>query len=174
MLTQLTVSNYAIAERVELQFQKGMTALTGETGAGKSIVLDALGLAMGGRGDASAVRHGAKRADITAAFDIARTPQAREWLEDQDLDDGNDCILRRVIGRDGRSRAYINGQPCPLNQLKELGAHLMDIHSQHQHQSLLKKDTQPAAGSQHLAIKTRLASVAPGPGASDQPSTERR
>ncbi|WP_328184860.1 DNA repair protein RecN [Marinobacter sp. OP 3.4] len=162
MLTQLTVSNYAIAERVELQFQKGMTALTGETGAGKSIVLDALGLAMGGRGDASAVRHGAKRADITATFDIARIAEAREWLEDQDLDDGNDCILRRVIGRDGRSRAYINGQPCPLNQLKELGATLMDIHSQHQHQSLLKKDTHRRlldefSGSEDLAIKTRLA-----------------
>lgn len=162
MLTQLTVSNYAIAERVELQFQKGMTALTGETGAGKSIVLDALGLAMGGRGDASAVRHGAKRADITATFDISRIVEAREWLEEQDLDDGNDCILRRVIGRDGRSRAYINGQPCPLNQLKELGATLMDIHSQHQHQSLLKKDTHRRlldefSGAEDLAIKTRLA-----------------
>lgn len=162
MLTQLTVSNYAIAERVELQFQKGMTALTGETGAGKSIVLDALGLAMGGRGDASAVRHGAKRADITATFDISRIAEAREWLEEQDLDDGNDCILRRVIGRDGRSRAYINGQPCPLNQLKELGSTLMDIHSQHQHQSLLKKETHRRlldefSGAEDLAIKTRLA-----------------
>jgi DNA repair protein RecN (Recombination protein N) len=162
MLTQLTVSNYAIAERVELQFQNGMTALTGETGAGKSIVLDALGLAMGGRGDAGAVRHGSKRADITATFDIARIADAREWLEEQDLDVGNDCILRRVIGRDGRSRAYINGQPCPLNQLKELGAFLMDIHSQHQHQSLLKKETHRRlldefSGSEDLAIKTRLA-----------------
>ncbi|SFR59145.1 DNA replication and repair protein RecN [Marinobacter daqiaonensis] len=162
MLTQLTVSNYAIAERVELQFQKGMTALTGETGAGKSIVLDALGLAMGGRGDAGAVRHGAKRADITASFDISRIPDARQWLEDQDLDDGNDCILRRVISRDGRSRAYINGQPCPLNQLKELGASLMDIHSQHQHQSLLKKETHRRlldefSGAEDLAIKARLA-----------------
>ena len=80
MLTQLTVSNYAIAERVELQFNHGMTALTGETGAGKSIVLDALGLAMGGRADAGAVRHGAKRADITASFDISRIDEARDWL----------------------------------------------------------------------------------------------
>lgn len=162
MLTQLTVSNYAIAERVELQFNRGMTALTGETGAGKSIVLDALSLATGGRGDAGAVRHGARRADITASFDISAIPEARQWLESQDLDDGNDCILRRVISRDGRSRAYINGQPCPLNQLRELGATLLDIHSQHQHQSLLHKDTHRRlldefSGAEDLAIKTRLA-----------------
>ena len=97
MLTQLTVSNYAIAERVELQFSKGMTALTGETGAGKSIVLDALGLAMGGRADAGAVRHGAKRADITATFDVSGIPEATGWLAEHELDDDNDCILRRVI-----------------------------------------------------------------------------
>ncbi|MBE95436.1 DNA repair protein RecN [Marinobacter sp.] len=141
MLTQLTVSNYAIAERVELQFGKGMTALTGETGAGKSIVLDALGLAMGGRADAGAVRHGAKRADITATFDVSRIAEARQWLENHELDDDNECILRRVISKDGRSRAYINGQPCPLAHLKDLGSALMDIHSQHQHQSLLRKET---------------------------------
>ena len=141
MLIQLTVSNYAIAERVELQFSKGMTALTGETGAGKSIVLDALGLAMGGRADAGAVRHGAERADINASFDISRIPEARQWLEAHELDDKEDCILRRTIRKDGRSKAFINGQPCPLSQLKELGGLLMDIHSQHQHQSLLRKDT---------------------------------
>ncbi|SHK22800.1 DNA replication and repair protein RecN [Marinobacter antarcticus] len=141
MLTQLTVSNYAIAERVELQFSKGMTALTGETGAGKSIVLDALGLAMGGRADAGAVRFGAKRADITATFDVSGIPEALQWLESHELDDDSDCILRRVISKDGRSRAYINGQPCPLAHLKDLGGLLMDIHSQHQHQSLLRKET---------------------------------
>lgn len=141
MLTQLTVSNYAIAERVELQFSGGMTALTGETGAGKSIVLDALGLVMGGRTDAGAVRHGAKRADITAIFDVTHIPEAISWLSQNDLDDDAHCILRRVISKDGRSRAYINGQPCPLGHLRELGGALMDIHSQHQHQSLLQKDT---------------------------------
>lgn len=160
MLTQLTVSNYAIAERVELQFNRGMTALTGETGAGKSIVLDALGLAMGGRADAGAVRHGAKRADITASFDVSRIAEARAWLEQHELDDESDCILRRVISRDGRSRAYINGQPCPLNHLKELGSLLMDIHSQHQHQSLLRKETHRKlldefAGVETLASQTR-------------------
>ncbi|MEX2476431.1 DNA repair protein RecN [Marinobacter sp.] len=160
MLTQLTVSNYAIAERVELQFSKGMSALTGETGAGKSIVLDALGLAMGGRADAGAVRHGAKRADITASFDVSRITEARAWLEQHELDDENDCILRRVISKDGRSRAYINGQPCPLVHLKELGSQLMDIHSQHQHQSLLRKETHRKlldeyAGVETLADETR-------------------
>lgn len=162
MLTHLTVTNYAIAERVELQFHRGMTALTGETGAGKSIVLDALGLAMGGRADAGAVRHGAKRADITASFDIGRIDEARAWLQRHELDDDNDCILRRTISKDGRSRAYINGQPCPLTHLKELGALLMDIHSQHQHQSLLRKDTHRKlvdefAGALELAAETRSA-----------------
>ncbi|PXX93569.1 DNA repair protein RecN [Marinobacter vulgaris] len=162
MLTQLTVSNYAIAERVELQFGKGMTALTGETGAGKSIVLDALGLAMGGRADAGAVRHGAKRADITATFDVSRIAEARQWLEAHELDDDNQCILRRVISKDGRSRAYINGQPCPLTHLKDLGSVLMDIHSQHQHQSLLRKETHRKlldefAGVESLGDQTREA-----------------
>lgn len=160
MLTQLMVSNYAIAERVDLHFSKGMTALTGETGAGKSIVLDALSLAMGGRADAGAVRHGAKRADITASFDISRIPIARQWLEEHELDDKDDCILRRTISKDGRSKAFINGQPCPLSQLKDLGGLLMDIHSQHQHQSLLQKDTHRKlldefSGAEDLAEQTR-------------------
>ncbi|MBL3555636.1 MULTISPECIES: DNA repair protein RecN [Marinobacter] len=154
MLTQLTVSNYAIAERVELQFGKGMTALTGETGAGKSIVLDALGLAMGGRADAGAVRHGAKRADITATFDVSAIAEARQWLEEHELDDENECILRRVISKDGRSRAYINGQPCPLAHLKDLGSALMDIHSQHQHQSLLRKETHRKLLDEFAAAET--------------------
>ncbi len=162
MLTQLTVSNYAIAERVELQFSGGMTALTGETGAGKSIVLDALGLVMGGRTDAGAVRHGAKRADITAIFDVTNIPEAIGWLSQNDLDDDAHCILRRVISKDGRSRAYINGQPCPLGHLRELGSTLMDIHSQHQHQSLLQKDTHRKlldefAGSEALAPTVKAA-----------------
>jgi len=162
MLTQLTVTNYAIAERVELQFKGGMTALTGETGAGKSIVLDALGLAMGGRADAGAVRYGAKRADITASFDVARIREAQQWLQTHELDDGSDCILRRTVSKDGRSRAYINGQPCPLGHLKELGSLLMDIHSQHQHQSLLRKDTHRKlvdefADALALADRTRAA-----------------
>ncbi|PVY75959.1 DNA replication and repair protein RecN [Tamilnaduibacter salinus] len=162
MLTQLTVSNYAIAEKVELQFRNGMTTLTGETGAGKSIVLDALSLILGGRADASAVRHGAKRADITASFDITGIPAAAEWLEERELDADGECLMRRVISREGRSRAYINGQPCPLSHLRGLGSHLMDIHSQHQHQSLLQKETHRIlldnfAGARDLAESTRTA-----------------
>lgn len=162
MLTQLTVSNYAIAESVELQFSNGMTTLTGETGAGKSIVLDALGLILGERADAGAVRHGAKRADITASFDVSNISDARLWLEANDLDDDSNCILRRVISKDGRSRAYINGQPCPMAHLKSLGGQLMDIHSQHQHQSLLRKDTHRKlldefAGASELAQATASA-----------------
>lgn len=141
MLTQLTVSQFAIAEKVELQFDRGMSALTGETGAGKSIVLDALSLTLGGRADAGMVRQGAGKAEITAVFDVSTIPEARGWLESHDLDAEDDCILRRVVRRDGRSRGYINGQPCPLQDMKQLGGMLMDIHSQHEHQSLLKKET---------------------------------
>ena len=141
MLTHLTVSNYAVAEKVELTIREGMTALTGETGAGKSIVMDALSLVTGARADAGAVREGAEKADLSAVFDITRIPEARNWLEERDLDQEGDCVLRRVIRHDGRSRGYINGQPCTLSDLKALGGMLMDIHSQHQHQSLLKRET---------------------------------
>lgn len=141
MLTHLTVSNYAIAEQVELPFELGMTALTGETGAGKSIAVDALSLALGGRADAALVREGCDKADITAVFDVRRIDAATQWLAAHDLDMDGECILRRVVRKDGRSRAYINGQPCPLQDVKQLGGLLMDIHSQHQHQSLLRKDT---------------------------------
>ncbi len=156
MLLQLSVNNYAIAEKLELQFERGMTALTGETGAGKSIVLDALSLTLGGRADAGAVRAGAKRADITAVFDVRGNLQAQQWLEEHDLDGEDECLLRRVIGRDGRSRSYINGQPCPLQDLRQLGGLLKDIHSQHQHQSLLRRDNHRRlldefAGSESLA-----------------------
>lgn len=141
MLTHLTVSNYAIAEHVELPFDRGMTALTGETGAGKSIALDALSLTLGGRADAALVREGSDKADITAVFDVHSIGAANQWLAAHDLDTDGECILRRVIRKDGRSRAYINGQPCPLQDIKQLGGLLMDIHSQHQHQSLLRKET---------------------------------
>src|SRR5690554_6372841 len=162
MLIQRTGSNYAIAERVEVQSSKGMTALTGETGVGTSVVLPALGLAMGGRADAGAVRHGAERADINSSCGISRIPEARQWLEAHELDDKEDCILRRTIRKDGRSKAFIYGQPCPLSQLKELGGLLMDIHSQHQHQSLLRKDTHRKlldefAGAEQLADQARSA-----------------
>ncbi len=140
MLNQLSVSNFAIADQIEVFFQKGMTVLSGETGAGKSIILDALGLTLGDRADTSMVRHGEEKADISAVFDLEKQPEALAWLKSHDLEDGKQCILRRVITAEGRSRGYINGHPSPLQSLKEIGELLIDIHSQHEHQSLLNKD----------------------------------
>tara|TARA_R110001592_G_scaffold83774_1_gene248107 strand:+ start:30214 stop:31878 length:1665 start_codon:yes stop_codon:yes gene_type:complete len=140
MLNQITVSNFAIADHIEVLFNKGMTVLSGETGAGKSIILDALGLTLGDRADTSMVRHGEEKADISATFDLEHQQTAQTWLKDHDLDDGKQCILRRVITAEGRSRGYINGHPSPLQSLKAIGELLIDIHSQHEHQSLLEKD----------------------------------
>ncbi|PWC17662.1 DNA repair protein RecN [Brenneria corticis] len=142
MLAQLTISNFAIVRELEIDFQSGMSVITGETGAGKSIAIDALGLCLGNRSDASMVRPEAARADICARFSLADTPAARRWLEQNQLDDGNECLLRRVIGADGRSRGFINGTAVPLSQLRELGQHLIQLHGQHAHQLLLKPDHQ--------------------------------
>jgi DNA repair protein RecN (Recombination protein N) len=142
MLSNLNISNYAIAEHLDIELNPGMTVLTGETGAGKSIMLDALGLALGDRADSNIVRIGADRADIHALFDISGIPAAHTWLQQRDLDDSDECMLRRVISADGRSRAYINGQPATLQDVRELGKLLIDIHSQHAHQSLLQKPYQ--------------------------------
>ncbi|WP_066961737.1 DNA repair protein RecN [Microbulbifer sp. Q7] len=141
MLLHLSISQFTLVDQLELEFGPGTSTLTGETGAGKSITLDALGLALGDRGNGELVRAGAKRADIHATFDIAQHAEARAWLEEQEMDAGREVILRRTISADGRSRAYINGQPVTLMQLRTLGEQLIDIHSQHEHQSLLKKDT---------------------------------
>ena len=142
MLVHLSVNNVAIASELEMEFNHGMTVITGETGAGKSIMMDALGLALGDRTDAGVVRSGTERADINACFDISNIEDAKHWLQQHDLLDGNDCLLRRVITKEGRSRGYINGRPATLQDLKSLGEMLIDIHSQHAHQSLLKKDQQ--------------------------------
>ncbi|CAI0884646.1 DNA repair protein RecN [Serratia entomophila] len=142
MLAQLTISNFAIVRELEIDFQPGMTAITGETGAGKSIAIDALGLCLGNRADGNVVRLGAPRADICARFSLADTPSAREWLEQNQLDDSNECLLRRVINADGRSRGFINGTAVPLSQLRELGQRLIQIHGQHAHQLLLKPEHQ--------------------------------
>ena len=142
MLTHLTVDNYAIAEHIEAEFMSGMTVLTGETGAGKSILLDALGLALGDRADASVVRTGAERAEIHAAFDIGAIKEAKHWLEQRELAAGDECLLRRTITSEGRSRGYINGQPATLQDLKAIGTLLIDIYSQHAHQSLLQRAQQ--------------------------------
>ncbi|WP_028108618.1 DNA repair protein RecN [Ferrimonas futtsuensis] len=142
MLSQLTVSNFAIVKFLELEFRSGMTTITGETGAGKSIAIDALGLCVGGRGEAAMVRPGATRAELSACFDIRAIPDAVHWLKENELDDEDQCILRRSISSEGRSKAWINGQPVPLAQLKALGQMLLTIHGQHAHQGLLQSQTQ--------------------------------
>ncbi|MEJ5114783.1 DNA repair protein RecN [Erwinia billingiae] len=142
MLAQLTISNFAIVRELEIDFQRGMTAITGETGAGKSIAIDALGLCLGGRAEADMVRLGASRADICARFSLKDTPSALTWLVENQLDEGNECLLRRVISSDGRSRGFINGTAVPLSQLRDLGQLLIQIHGQHAHQLLLKPEHQ--------------------------------
>ncbi len=156
MLTQLIIRNYAIVESLDLELEKGMTVISGETGAGKSIMLDALGLTLGDRADSATVRHGAERAEIIASFDISTLPDAKAWLQqqDMDLDEENECIIRRVITKEGRSRSYINNQACPLNSLKALGEHLIAIHGQHEHQQLLKKD-------HHRTLLDQFAALSP-------------
>ena len=142
MLVHISVQNYAIVDHLDLELHEGMSVITGETGAGKSIMLDALSLTLGARTDSSVIRPGADKADILSSFDVSHIPEAQHWLKERDFGYEPHCILRRVITREGRSRAYINGTPCPLADLKALGELLIDIHSQHEHQSLLKTDTQ--------------------------------
>ena len=144
MLMNLQVRDFAIVDRIDIEFDPGMTVLTGETGAGKSILVDALGLVLGERGSAQLVRDGAKRAEFAAEFDVTKIPAVREWLDEQALDVDDDCLLRRVVNADGRSRAFINGNSVPLSQLKALGELLLDIHGQHFHQSLGRRDIQRA------------------------------
>ncbi|MGB0702355.1 MAG: DNA repair protein RecN, partial [Pseudohongiellaceae bacterium] len=144
MLSHLSIKNYATVESLEIEFQPGMTVITGETGAGKSIILGALGFTLGDRADKTIVRPGASRADIVAEFAISNIKSAQSWLADHDLileSDPHQCLLRRVVNHDGRSRGYINGSPVTLTNLKDLGDMLMDIHSQHEHHSLLQRAT---------------------------------
>jgi DNA repair protein RecN (Recombination protein N) len=139
MLRTLSIRDFVIVDRLDLEFQEGFTVLTGETGAGKSILIDALALVLGERSDPALVRDGCGRAEIGAEFSLERLPQAQAWLQTGDLaEETGMCVLRRVLEAGGRSRAYINGRPATLQQLKELGEMLIDIHGQHEHQSLLR------------------------------------
>jgi len=163
MLTHISISNYTIVSALEMEFHSGMTVITGETGAGKSIMLDALGLCLGDRADPKAVRHGCARAEMNACFDIGEIPAAQAWLHSRDLLQGDECIMRRVVTAEGRSRAYINGSASTLLDCGELGALLIDIHSQHAHQSLLRKDTQRQildAFAGHQALASQLEQAA--------------
>lgn len=161
MLLHLSVTHYAIARALDIEFSGGMTAITGETGAGKSILLDALGLALGDRADPEAISPGQPRADICATFDISAHADAQGWLASHDFPAGdqNQCLLKRVITREGRSRAHINGQPATLQQLRELGELLIDIHSQHEHQSLLHRDTHRRLLDEYSQNQTLLAEL---------------
>lgn len=142
MLSHLSIRNVVIVQQLDLEFEPGFTVLTGETGAGKSILIEALSLALGARSDAATVRAGAERAEVTATFQIAAQSPAMHWLIQQELCDEENCLLRRVVDRGGKSRAFINGTPVTVAQLKTLGEMLLDIHGQHAHQSLQKPSTQ--------------------------------
>ena len=142
MLTRLHIKDLAIVTTLDAEFSNGMTSLTGETGAGKSILIDALGLALGDRADTGMIRAGCDRAEITAVFQLDDSKEANQWLTQQALDAGGECILRRVLVREGNSRAFINGSPVTLKSIQSLGEQLVDIHGQHAHQSLLRTDHQ--------------------------------
>jgi len=159
MLTQLRICDFAIVEDLELELAPGMTAVTGETGAGKSILVDAIGLLLGDRADSSTIRYGAERTDISAAFDLDLLPAARAWLAERDLDREQDCQLRRVVASNGRSRNYINGVPQPAQALRELGELLVDIHGQHEHQSLVRRDAQRQLLDDYAGHQTLIAEM---------------
>src|SRR5262245_30192567 len=143
MLTHLQIRDFAIIDAVELELRPGLTVLTGETGAGKSIVVDALQLLSGGRAGSEVVRTGAERAEISGTFDLLRAPrELKRWLEEQSISAETELTARRVIATDGRSRAYLNGQVVPVTLLRAMGNILIDIHGQHEFQSLTRGSSQ--------------------------------
>lgn len=163
MLLSLTLVDFILADRLELNLQPGFSVLTGETGAGKSILLDALGLVLGGRADGTVIRSGATRAEVSAEFSLAGMPQILSWLAESGLEgEGEALLLRRTMEAGGRSRAFINGSPATLQQLRELGSRLVDIHGQHAHYSLMQAGVQRSlldayGGCAQLAERTASA-----------------
>ena len=160
MLRHLAIRDFVIVDRLELEFAAGFGALTGETGAGKSILIDALALALGERADAGVVRAGCDKAEVAATFDIGKLPQVGAWLAANDLEAEDELILRRVLDAGGRSRGYINGSPATAQQLREVGEFLVDIHGQHAHQSLLRADAQRALLDSHAGLTASAQQVA--------------
>ncbi|WP_430434601.1 DNA repair protein RecN [Methyloversatilis sp.] len=160
MLERLFIRDFILVNRLELDFASGFGALTGETGAGKSILVDALGLLLGGRADASVVRAGCDRAELSAEFSCAADSAVASWLKEQDfqLEEGM-VIARRVIDAGGRSRAYINGAPASVSQLRDLGGQLVNIHGQHAHQALMRETAQRALFDQHAGLTAQVATV---------------
>lgn len=152
MLRHLTLRDFVIVDRLELEFSGGFGTLTGETGAGKSILIDALALALGERGDAGVVRAGCDKAEIAATFDVAALPEVAAWLDENGLDVSDELLLRRVVDTNGRSRAWINGSSATVQQLREVGEWLVDIHGQHAHQSLLRADAQRQLLDSHAGL----------------------
>ena len=164
MLTSLYVRHFAVVEAAEIAFGPGLTVVSGETGAGKSLLVDALMLLAGARADSGMVRAGSDRAELAAEFDLAGLPEAREWLQREELDEDGNCQLRRVIRAEGSSRAWINGRPANARQLGELASLLVEIHGQHEHQALLSRPHQLAlldayAGHDDLLVQVRDASL---------------
>jgi len=161
MLKFLSIRNFVIVEAMELEFSSGFTALTGETGAGKSILIDALSLALGERGDGGMVRSGCERAEISAEFDISALPAVQDWLREQALaGDEGICLLRRMLDAGGRSRGFINGSSATLQQMRAAGELLLDIHGQHAHQSLLRQEAQRELLDGHAGLGQDSARVA--------------
>src|ERR1700723_1296725 len=159
MLTHLQLRDLVLVDQAELEFNSGLTALTGETGAGKSIVVDALLLIAGGRAGGDVVRQGAERAEVTASFD-ALPAAAISWLEQQAMEHSGELVVRRVIGADGRSRAYVNGQVVPLQGLRELAEFLIEIHGQQEFQRLVNRGAQREMLDDTLADRSLREAVA--------------
>jgi len=159
LLEDITIKDFALIDSASLELRDGFTVLSGETGAGKSIAIDALGLCLGNRADASTIRPGANKTEVSARFSLCDIPQAKRWLEDNDLDLDDECILRRTICSDGRSRAYVNGNPVPLAQIKHLGQLLIGIHGQHAHHAMLKSEQQLILLDSYANHKMLLGSV---------------
>ena len=163
MLKNLLIRDFVIVDTLELDFSAGFTALTGETGAGKSILIDALTLALGERGEAGMVRAGCEKADIAAEFDISAMPQLQTWLREQELEgDEGVCLLRRTLDSGGRSRGFVNGRSATLQQMREAGEQLIDIHGQHAHQSLVRADAQRNLLDSHAGLGKQVAEVMAG------------
>lgn len=156
MLTGLYIRDFAIVRKLELSLNSGLTVLTGETGAGKSILIDALDLALGGRGESGAIRHGCERAEVSAQFALGDQQAAVHWLQQQGLDADGECILRRVIERDRPSKGFINGRPVTMQMLRALGELLVDIHGQHEHQSLLRREAQRATLDTYAGLEAAV------------------
>ncbi len=161
MLTHIHIWNFAIVEALDIELEPGLSVLTGETGAGKSILLDALGLALGDRADSTVIRHGENRAEISVTFDTSKAKNAEAWLKEHELDSEHECIIRRTVNIKGPSKAFINGRSATIQQLRELAEMLVDLHGQHEHQSLMKTDVQQQLlddYANHSDLVTKVAS----------------